>query len=109
MSIDDITELPFVESKVGRLVNLWNAKESGVYALDNKAGRDHADAFIVHTRRRPNPTLLGNIVKSMVSHGVYGPIEVGFFHRLSEHSATALACARASAASIQEQPSLPVQ
>lgn len=86
MSVDDITELPFVESKAGRLINLWNAKESGVYASDTKTGRDHADAFVDLTRRTPNPTLLGNIVKDMVGRGNYGPIEIGFFHRLSEHT-----------------------
>jgi hypothetical protein len=85
----DVNSLPFVEVKDGRLLSLWNVKESGVYASDTKTGRDHADAFVALVRRRENPTLLGKIVKSMVQQSVYGPVETGFFHRLMEYGLSA--------------------
>lgn len=86
MSIDDITELPFVQSTDEGAICMWNAEESGAYALDTKIGRGHADQLIDLMARKDNPTLLGRVVKDMIAGGRYGGVEVGFMHRIADRS-----------------------
>lgn len=54
------------------------------WGVDNATGRDWARAVVADIRKKDNPTILGHIVKDMVSKGSYGGVESGFFHFLSE-------------------------
>lgn len=83
--VESVTDLPFVEID-GERMDLWAAEESGVWALDNKIGRTHADECVRYMRHRQAPNLLSGIVKDMMAHGRYGGVEVGFLHRIGVHA-----------------------
>ena len=85
-TVEAISDLPFVKAD-GEKTNLWAAEESGVWALDNKIGRTHADECVRYMRERQAPNLLGGVVKDMMAGGRYGGVEVGFLHRIGVHAA----------------------
>lgn len=66
-------------------VDLWCPLTSGNWEKDNITGRIYADELIQHIKANKNPTLLGHVVKAMGLKGRHAGVEVGFFHRLSEH------------------------
>jgi hypothetical protein len=55
------------------------------WAEGNQAGRAKADVLVAKIAATDSPNLLGFEVKEMIAAGVYGAVEVGFFHRLSAH------------------------
>ena len=78
--VSNVRELGFVGE------TMWEPDESGVYALDNKIGRTHADQCVDLMRRQGNPSILSHVVKDMVGRGRYGGVEVGFMHRVADHA-----------------------
>lgn len=58
----------------------WQPKVTGHWATDTKEGRQIADITVENIRVKNNPTLLGHLMKSMVGHGDWTGVEVGFFH-----------------------------
>lgn len=58
---------------------------SGDWNADNAAGRAYADEFVQMIRDKESPTALYHTVKAMEGQGAWSGVEVGFFHRLSEH------------------------
>lgn len=73
-------ELAFVQITDGRM-NLWAVTPSGDDAADNARGRGFADSFVDYIILTKNPTALFQVMRSIKT---YGPIEIGFCHRLSE-------------------------
>lgn len=64
-------------------VDLWCPLISGHWEKDNITGRIYADELLRHMRATQSPMLLGHVVKAM--KGRHAGVEVGFFHRISEH------------------------
>ena len=63
----------------------WQPRVTGDWSADTTTGRKMADQMIKEITESANPTLLGHLMKSMVGHGDWTGVEVGFFHRLSDH------------------------
>lgn len=69
----------------------WVPTVTGKWDTDNCTGQKIAGDLLERIASSGNPTLLGHLMKSMVGHGDWTGVEVGFFHRLSEHIVTASA------------------
>jgi hypothetical protein len=57
--------------------------ETMTWDEQNARGRLQAEELIKRIRKGEMPTLLGPAVKAMIERGVYGGIEVGFFHAIA--------------------------
>lgn len=68
-----------------RCVDFWSPKGTGDWEHDTRLGKRYADEMIHWIREHKNPTIFGHIVKSMIGKGGYSGVEVGFYHRISEH------------------------
>lgn len=66
-------------------VAYWAPVVTGDWGTDTSRGRFYADEAVTFISARGNPTILAHIMKSMVGQAAWGGVEVGFFHRLSEH------------------------
>jgi hypothetical protein len=61
------------------------AENTSDWSAQNKLGREKADVLIETMQKTRSPSRLGHYVKEMIKAGVFGPTEVGFFHRISEY------------------------
>jgi hypothetical protein len=84
--VQKFTDLGFVRTQDEKVSSMWAPESSGVYALDNKIGRTHADQCVDLMRREDNPNLLNHVMRDMVEGGQYGGIEVGFVTRVARHT-----------------------
>lgn len=65
------------------------APVTGDYATDCATGRDMGDDLIARIQGGQLAGQLGFVVQDLVKRGRFGGVEVGFFHRVAEHIATA--------------------
>jgi hypothetical protein len=63
--------------------DLWPDTEPMGYGAANQVGRDRAADLVEVMRRTATPALLGHVIEAIVRKGIYGGVEVGFFHALS--------------------------
>lgn len=67
---------------VGGRVSLWAPDRSGSYGEANARGRRYAEEMLAHIRATQNPVWFGFIIREIAQSTVYGPVEIGFCHRL---------------------------
>ena len=63
---------------------LWAGPLSSDAAECNAEGRARADELLVYMDREGLPFLFGHVVSAIIAGGRYGPLEVGFFHRIAD-------------------------
>lgn len=63
----------------------WAPVVTGEWGKDTAQGKVYADEAMAHIRQRDNPSILGHVMKSMIGQAAWSGVEVGFFHRISEH------------------------
>jgi hypothetical protein len=62
--------------------DFWSPDRSGDNSVANARGRGYAQELLDAMRADRNPVLLGGIVRAIGQGQVYGPVEIGFCHRL---------------------------
>lgn len=64
--------------------NMWAVERADDWHTDNRTGARYATELITYMQETGRHTpLLGHIVRDIMRHGVFGAVEVGFFHRLA--------------------------
>lgn len=63
----------------------WAPIVTGDWGKDTAQGKVYADEAMAHIRIKENPSILGHVMKSMIGQAAWSGVEVGFFHRISEH------------------------
>lgn len=69
----------------GIALDYWAPEVTDDWLVDNNRGKEYADEMISRLRAYGSPTCVGHIIKAMIGKGGYTGVEVGFFHRISEH------------------------
>lgn len=82
-----LCRLSFVQPIEKGCVDVWpETVSTGSFGADNRIGHARADELIAYMAAHDAPMVLGHIVKRIGERGVYGPIEIGFFHRIAEYA-----------------------
>lgn len=66
-------------------MDYWSPDITGDWVTDTAVGKEYADEAVRCIRNKQNPSALGHLIKAMIGKGGYTGVEVGFFHRMSEH------------------------
>lgn len=72
-------------SRYARCVDHWSPEVTDDWGVDTAQGKVYADEAIAFIRVKQNPTVIGHVIKAMIGRGAWTGVEVGFFHRISEH------------------------
>lgn len=79
------SDIPF-DGRLSFVANadMWSVVESGDWAADNRTGAKFANELLGYMREDTNRVpMLGHVIRDMVQKGQFGPIEIGFVHRLA--------------------------
>ncbi|KRQ03340.1 hypothetical protein [Bradyrhizobium manausense] len=80
---------PFMRALESGWTDFWTPpKPEGSYAANVALGESYAEMAVMHARARNDPLVLELIVSTITSKAAsgklaIGPIELGFFHKLS--------------------------
>lgn len=64
-------------------INFWAPQRDGDYEVDCARGRAYAHELVTYMRHHRNPTILGSVMRSITTGGVYEGVEIGFSHQLA--------------------------
>lgn len=84
MNFHSLSTLSFVKSdSTGAITSMWCATPTGNYEKDCETGKGFADELIERIKERESYGVLFQVAKAM-PRSKFGPIEIGFFHRIAE-------------------------
>lgn len=78
-----ISDLDFVDARLGRPPNYWCVSPVGRSADDEKTGMGYADALCDFMLEHDMPMLLGWVIRAMPPGEKWTALERGFFHGLA--------------------------